>query len=132
MAPASAPLGSALALAGPPALWIALGAILCLAGALSLLTVRAASARRSLDLADQPPAPADLALISPMTRAVAGFALIAIGYHLIMGAIGSAKMTAPLPWVVGVAASVCALSILTDVLEFRGLREAQPPEDEQP
>jgi|GEM_PF-6887483 len=113
-----------MALAGPAPVWIALGAALCVIGAGMLFLLRSGSGRRSLDMADNPPDARDLALVSPMTRAVVGLSLLATGYHLIMHAIGKTALVAPLVWVVSVAAGMCALSLVTDVIEARGLRAA--------
>jgi len=114
----------AQALPGPPSLWVALGAAVGLTGALLLLNVRSSAGRRRAALADDPPSPEDLPLVSPVTWAVLALALLAVGYHLIAHALGRTHMAAPLPWVLGVAAGAAALSLLTDWLEARGLRSA--------
>lgn len=57
---------------------------------------------------------------SPVTRTVLAAALIVVGYHLVVYAMGWAQLRAPLMIVLIAAPIVVLLSMVNDVIERRG------------
>ena len=125
--------------AHPPSLvaaMVGVGGALALAGlAIGLSARRSSRAAREGDRAGEAGAAwrlAGVGALSQVTRAVCGFALAGIGYHLIVHALGYTQFRAPLGVAVGVGLAAILGTIGVDALENRLDRGADAEGPEEP